>query len=77
MQTFSGCRLSLLLHVFKGLFMKKIQKGNSKFNLFDKKSTYNSFCVTKSPTLKRDTKTTLVGLDLTTKDRSGFSFSDI
>ena len=37
MQTFSGCRLSLLLHVFKGFFMKKIKKGNSKFNLFDKK----------------------------------------
>ena len=31
---FSGCRLSLLLHVFKGIFMKKIiQKRNSKFNL--------------------------------------------
>ena len=69
MQTFSGCRLSLLLHVFKGFFMKKIKKGNSKFNLFDKKkSTYNSFCVTKSPTLKRDTKTSLAGLDLTKED---------
>ena len=59
MQTFSGCRLSLLLHdVFKGFFVKKVQKGIQN-SIFDKKAqpTHNSFCVTISPTLTRDTNT--------------------